>query len=35
MRALGKGASPLLHALRRVTGIDLLADLSTFFGLLG
>jgi anion-transporting ArsA/GET3 family ATPase len=35
MRALGKGAGPLLHALRRVTGIDLLADLSTFFGLLG
>jgi anion-transporting ArsA/GET3 family ATPase len=35
MRVLGKGASPLLSALRRVTGIDLLADLSTFFGLLG
>jgi anion-transporting ArsA/GET3 family ATPase len=35
MRVLGKGASPLLAALRRVTGIDLLADLSTFFGLLG
>ena len=35
MRVLGKGASPLLSALRRVTGIDLLSDLSTFFGLLG
>jgi anion-transporting ArsA/GET3 family ATPase len=35
MRALGRGAGPLLGALRRVTGIDLLADLSTFFGLLG
>ncbi len=35
MRVLSKGASPLLAALRRVTGIDLLSDLSTFFGLLG
>jgi anion-transporting ArsA/GET3 family ATPase len=35
MRVIGKGASPLLAALRRVTGIDLLSDLSTFFGLLG
>jgi anion-transporting ArsA/GET3 family ATPase len=35
MRVLGRGASPLLGALRRITGIDLLADLSTFFGLLG
>jgi anion-transporting ArsA/GET3 family ATPase len=35
MRVLGKGASPLLAALRRVTGIDLLTDLSTFFQLLG
>jgi anion-transporting ArsA/GET3 family ATPase len=35
MRVLGRGATPLLAALRRVTGIDLLADLSTFFGLLG
>jgi anion-transporting ArsA/GET3 family ATPase len=35
MRVLGRGASPLLGALRRVTGIDLLGDLSTFFGLLG
>ncbi len=35
IRFLGAGATPLLAALRRVTGIDLLADLSTFFGLLG
>jgi anion-transporting ArsA/GET3 family ATPase len=35
MRVLGKGAAPLLAALRRVTGIDLLTDLSTFFQLLG
>jgi anion-transporting ArsA/GET3 family ATPase len=35
MRMLGRGASPLLAALRRVTGIDLLSDLSTFFALLG
>ena len=35
MRVLGRGASPLLAALRRVTGIDLLSDLSTFFALLG
>jgi len=35
MRVLGRGASPLLSALRRVTGLDLLSDLSTFFGLLG
>ena len=35
MRVLGRGASPLLAALRRVTGVDLLTDLSTFFGLLG
>jgi anion-transporting ArsA/GET3 family ATPase len=35
MRIIGRGAAPLLAALRRVTGIDLLADLSTFFGLLG
>ncbi len=35
MRVLGRGASPLLAGLRRITGIDLLADLSTFFGLLG
>ncbi len=35
MRILGRGATPLLAGLRRVTGVDLLADLSTFFGLLG
>ncbi len=35
MRVLGRGASPLLSALRKVTGVDLLTDLSTFFSLLG
>jgi anion-transporting ArsA/GET3 family ATPase len=35
MKVLGRGATPLLSALRRVTGIDLLSDLTTFFGLLG
>jgi anion-transporting ArsA/GET3 family ATPase len=35
MRVLGAGATPLLAGLRRVTGVDLVADLSTFFGLLG
>ena len=35
MRVLGRGATPLLAGLRRVTGIDLLADLGTFFQLLG
>jgi anion-transporting ArsA/GET3 family ATPase len=35
MKVLGRGASPLFGALRRVTGVDLLSDLSTFFGLLG
>jgi anion-transporting ArsA/GET3 family ATPase len=35
MRVLGRGAAPLLGALRRVTGVDLLSDLSTFFQLLG
>ncbi len=35
MRVLGRGAAPFLAALRRVTGVDLLTDLSTFFGLLG
>jgi anion-transporting ArsA/GET3 family ATPase len=35
MRVLGRGATPFLAGLRRITGIDLLADLSTFFGLLG
>jgi anion-transporting ArsA/GET3 family ATPase len=35
MRVLGRGATPLLTGLRRVTGVDLLADLGTFFQLLG
>src|SRR5205807_8637976 len=35
MRVIGRGAAPLLTGLRRITGIDLLADLSTFFALLG
>src|SRR5207248_6630002 len=35
MRALGIGAAPLLAGLRRVTGVDLLTDISTFFQLLG
>jgi anion-transporting ArsA/GET3 family ATPase len=35
MRVLGRSASPVLAGLRRVTGIDLLSDLSTFFQLLG
>jgi anion-transporting ArsA/GET3 family ATPase len=35
MRVLGRGAAPFLGALRRITGVDLLSDLSTFFQLLG
>jgi anion-transporting ArsA/GET3 family ATPase len=35
MRVLGRGAAPLLGALRRVTGVDLIGDLTTFFGLMG
>jgi anion-transporting ArsA/GET3 family ATPase len=35
MRLFGRGAAPLLGALRKVTGVDLVGDLSTFFGLLG
>jgi anion-transporting ArsA/GET3 family ATPase len=35
VRILGRGATPLLGALRRVTGMDLLSDLATFFTLLG
>jgi anion-transporting ArsA/GET3 family ATPase len=35
IRVLGRGAAPLLSALRRVTGVELISDLSTFFGLLG
>jgi anion-transporting ArsA/GET3 family ATPase len=34
MRVLGRGATPMLGALRRITGVDLLSDLGTFFGLL-
>ncbi|MFL5864718.1 MAG: ArsA family ATPase [Solirubrobacteraceae bacterium] len=35
MRVLGRGAAPFLGALRRVTGADLVGDLTTFFALLG
>jgi anion-transporting ArsA/GET3 family ATPase len=35
MRVLGRGAGPLLAGVRRVTGVDLVTDLGTFFGLLG
>ena len=35
MRVLGLGAAPLLGALRRVTGVDLVGDMTTFFALLG
>jgi anion-transporting ArsA/GET3 family ATPase len=35
MRVLGRGAAPFLAGLRRVTGVDLLTDISTFFALLG
>lgn len=35
MRVLGRGAAPLLSALRKVTGVDLISDLTTFFSLLG
>lgn len=35
LRVLGVGAGPLLGGLRKITGIDLVADLTTFFGLLG
>ena len=35
VRVLGRSASPLLAALRRVTGVDLISDLATFFALLG
>jgi anion-transporting ArsA/GET3 family ATPase len=35
MRIIGRGASPLLGALRRVTGVDLIGDLTAFFTLLG
>jgi anion-transporting ArsA/GET3 family ATPase len=35
LRILGRGATPLLGAMRRVTGVDLLTDVGTFFELLG
>ncbi len=35
MRVLGLGAGPLLGGLKRITGIDLIGDITTFFGLLG
>jgi anion-transporting ArsA/GET3 family ATPase len=35
MRVLGRSALPLLGGLRRITGIDLISDLSSFFQLLG
>ncbi|MBV9817961.1 MAG: ArsA family ATPase [Solirubrobacterales bacterium] len=35
MRLVGRGAAPLFAALRRVTGVDLVSDLGTFFSLLG
>jgi anion-transporting ArsA/GET3 family ATPase len=35
IRLLGRSATPLLAGLRRVTGVDLLTDLGTFFQLLG
>jgi len=35
VRVIGRSAVPMLAAMRRITGIDLLADLSTFFQLLG
>jgi anion-transporting ArsA/GET3 family ATPase len=34
VRMLGLGTAPLLAALRRVTGVDLVTDLGRFFGLL-
>jgi anion-transporting ArsA/GET3 family ATPase len=35
MRVIGASVSPVLAGLRRVTGLDLIGDLTTFFGLLG
>ena len=35
LRAIGLGAAPLLAALRRITGLDLVSELTGFFGLLG
>ena len=35
IRVLGRSATPILGALRRVIGVDLLSDLASFFQLLG
>jgi anion-transporting ArsA/GET3 family ATPase len=35
MRVLGRGTGAVMHGLKRITGVDLLHDLSTFFSLLG
>lgn len=35
MRLLGAGSAPLLAGLARVTGVDLISDITAFFGLLG
>jgi anion-transporting ArsA/GET3 family ATPase len=35
LRLLGRGATPLLGAMRRVLGVDLLSDVGAFFQLLG
>ena len=35
VRLLSVGAAPLLAGLRRLTGVDLVSDISTFFSLLG
>jgi len=35
MRVLSAGAAPLLGALRRLTGVDVIADVTGFFALLG
>ncbi len=35
LRLLGAGAAPLMSGLKRVTGVDLVSDITTFFGLLG
>jgi anion-transporting ArsA/GET3 family ATPase len=35
MRVLGRSALPLLAGVRRITGVDLITDLTTFFTLLG
>ena len=35
MRLFAKGATPVLGALRKVTGVDVTSDLATFFALLG